>query len=115
MAQTLITPYVAPGQYPAAGLVVVYTAADVANGNYFPSTGRELLIAFNSGVSAYTVTVTSTPDTFGRTATITAESLAAGAYHIYGPLAKTGWADSSGHINIAASNALVLFAVIQIP
>lgn len=115
MAQTQIVATPAPGQYPSALTVLPLTAADVANGNYFISTGRELLLAFNSDTASHNVTVTSQADQFGRLGSITTQAVAAGAYAIVGPLAKTGWANSSGWVLFSADNATVKFAVIQMP
>lgn len=114
MARVLITPAVAPGQYPTAGVTMTPAAADATNFNYFVSTGNELLIALNTDSGAQTVTIHSQADAFKRTGDITAESIAAGAYHIFGPFAKTGWADSTGNINVDASDALVELAVIRL-
>ena len=112
---TALTPVAANGPYPAAGTVFTFTAADVANGNEFAASGRDLILAYNSDVSSHNVTITSQADQFGRLGTITSEALPAGAYHLYGPLAKTGWANSSGQILLSADNAGVKFAILQIP
>jgi hypothetical protein len=114
MSQTLIAAVTAPGNYPSAGVVAAFAAADVPNGNAFVSTGRELVIAFNSDSSSHNVTITSQPDDKGRLGTIV-EAIAAGAYRIYGPLAKTAWANSSGNTLISADSALVKFAILQMP
>jgi hypothetical protein len=116
MSRVLVATKIAPGPYPSAGVdVSAFVAADASNFNYFLSTGRELLIAQNTDTNPHTVTVHSQADNFGRTGDITAESIAAGHFHIFGPFAKSYWADSTGNINIDASDATVKFLVIQLP
>jgi hypothetical protein len=80
-------------------------------------TGAEVLLARNSnaGSTAYTVTISSAADAMGRTKDITTESIAAGTTRVFGPFRnKDGWVQSGGYLNIAASNAEVLFAVLQL-
>ncbi len=115
MARTLLTATVAPGQYPAAGVAATEAASDVANGNMFVSTGKELLVARNTDVSTHHVTVNSVADDKGRTGDITSEAIAAGAIRVYGPFAKSYWAQSNGNINCSADDATVKFTVIQLP
>lgn len=115
MARVLLTPTVAPGQYPLAGVAVTETAADTTNFDMFVSTGKELLVAHNTDASSHTVTINSVADDKGRTGDITAESIAAGAIRIYGPFAKSYWAQSNGNINCQSNSALVFFSVIQLP
>src|ERR1700676_3677953 len=50
----------------AGSLTITFTACDAVNGNSFTSTGREVLVIFNSGGSAYTVTVNSVADQLNR-------------------------------------------------
>lgn len=115
MARTNLTKTNAPGAYAGAGVAVVMTAADVANMNQFTAQGNDLVIAYNSGASPYTVTITSSPDPYGRTRDITAESIAAGAIRIFGPLKTTGWIQPDGKIYLNASNAAVQFGIIALP
>jgi hypothetical protein len=116
MARTVLVPSAAPGQYPAAGVVLTEAAADTSNFNSFVSTGKELLVARNTHATlAQTVTINSTADSFGRTGDITAESIVAGGIHIFGPFAKSYWAQSGGSINCQASDATVKLSVVQLP
>jgi len=115
MARTVLTPSVAPGAYPSAGVAVTEAAADVVNFNSFVSTGKELLVARNTDTNPHTVTINSVADDKGRTGDITAESIAAGAIRIYGPFAKSYWAQSGGSINCQASDVTVKLSVIQLP
>lgn len=113
---TLLTKTTAPGAYAAAGVAVTMAAADVGAGNHFVSTGKELVIARNSGAGGHTITITSGLDELNRTGTITAEAIAAGAIRIYGPFPQEGWtATGTRNILISADDAEVLFGVVTLP
>ncbi len=111
---TTLTKTTAPGPYAASGLAVTMTAADVTNGNRFVASGKDLVIARNSGAVVRHVTITSQRDETNRLGTIANEELAAGAIHIYGPLPRDGW-ESGGYILCSADNAEVFFGVITLP
>ena len=97
----------------AGSLVITFAACDASNGNSFTSTGREVLVIFNSGGSPYTITVNSVADQFNRLdASLTTYSVAAGAYAAVQMKNLAGW-QSSGSISMTCSNAAVKFAVIQ--
>ena len=114
--RTILTKTTAPGSYAAAGVAVTMTAADTANKNRFLSTGKELLIAQNTdAVNPYTVTIYSTADPYGRSKDITAESLVAGAIHVFGPFPQTGWQQTTGYIHVDGSNAAIKFGVVVLP
>lgn len=119
MAATTLTPQVMKGPYVATpvaadSLDVTMTAADVANGNDFVASGRDILVAQNThATTAYTITITSQADERGRKGDITTYSLAAGDIAVFDFSQINGWADANGKINIAASNASVKFAVLR--
>lgn len=116
MARTILTPTLVPADYATAGVAVTFTAWDATNGNRFKATGREILLAKNTHASAaQTVTVTSQNDPFGRSGNITADSIAAGALHVYQLFPLSGWADSSGYISVDSSTTDIQFAVLRIP
>jgi hypothetical protein len=97
----------------AGSLAITFAACDATNGNSFTATGREVLLVFNSGGSAYTFTVTSVADSLNRLDTsLTTYSVAAGAYAAVEMKNLTGWIQS-GAINMTCSNTSVKFAVIQ--
>jgi hypothetical protein len=113
MARTLITPKTLANQ----NLVVAPNAADFVpaacdstNFNDMAITGRELLVFYNSGGSAYTVTIYSAADSFGRSGAITAYSLGTLEYAVFGPFPVDVYAQTTGRINFDASNAAVLVA-----
>lgn len=98
------------------GLEITMTAADVANQNETPAASKVLLIAYNSGGSSRTVTITSTADTAtGRTGNVSS-SIAAGDYWCW-MLVKNGWQyDDSGTLKFrfGADHADVKFAIIKL-
>jgi hypothetical protein len=99
----------------AGQLSITFTACDVANGNSFTATGREILLVNNTGGSTYTFTVSSVADTLGRTDTsLTTYSVATTV--ITGVQMKylTGWVQNNTQtINLSCSNAALKYAVIQ--
>jgi hypothetical protein len=115
MAQTALTPITGVLTNPTAGVALTFTAADTANGNKFAHTGKELIIAQNTGGSAYTVTISSAADSLGRTKDITTDSIAAGAFAIYGVPQVEGWRQTDGTIHLTASNAAIKFAIVRLP
>lgn len=102
------------GTYSADGADFVWTAADVANGNSVVATNNDLVLAYNSGATPYTVTIGSVADPFNRTGDITAYSLAAGEYGVFGPFPNLGWKQTDGYLYLNANNAAVKFAIIAL-
>lgn len=80
-------------------------AADTTNFNQFVSTGKDLLHVrnVNSGSTAHTVTVTSVPDQYGRTADMV-YSVAAGAELLI-PIPSIGYKQPNGMIYLQGDNA----------
>lgn len=116
MARTALTKTTIPSPYAGAGVAITMTAADTSNQNSFPLTGKEVVIAWNSGATPRTVTVTSVDDRYGRQENITSESIAAGAIRVYGVgLALDGWQQTDGNLYLEANNAEVKFGILVIP
>lgn len=115
MAETILTKSVAPGNWGAAFIKVTLSAADVGNQNEFLCTGKELIVAYNSGVAQRTCTYTSTNDPQARSGTITAETIEAGEVKIFGPVKNPGWMQSDTSVHIGANNAEVYFGIITLP
>jgi len=113
--RTILTKSTAPGGYAAAGVAVTMTAADVSVQNRFVATGKELVVAHNTDSGAHTVTITSSTDPRGRSGTISAESIAAGAIRVYGPFPLLGWVQTTGYVHLEANSALVKFGVVVLP
>lgn len=116
MPRTAINATAAPGAYFTAGVAFTFTASDTSNQNSTPFTGREFIVARNSGASPHNVTITSVSDSRKRTGTITSEAIAAGAFRMYGPFTNAeGWVQSDGSLYFEGDHAEVEFAVIKLP
>lgn len=100
--------------FPTAGVTATVTAADAANQNSCTFTGKEVIIARNSGAGARTVTITSV-SYLGRTGHITAQSIAAGATAVFGPFSIEGWRQTDGSLYFEGSHAEILFTVLVLP
>ena len=116
MARVTLTPVAVGGKWPTAPTALAMTAADAPNKEQVAITGREIIIARNTGVGARTITVTSVANPAdNRTQHITAYSIGAGLQVMFGPLAPEGWRQTDGKLYIEAEHAEVLWSVIQIP
>lgn len=99
--------------HPTDGVAVTMTAADTANDHQFVLTGTEIVLAHNTGASPHTVTITSFADELGRVGHITADSIAAGAIHVYGPFHQSeGWRQSDGMLYLEADHAEIKFGIV---
>lgn len=114
MARTSLTPVTAVGGYAGVGLLCVFVDADVGNGNRVYSTGKELVLARNTGASPVTVTITSATDPFNRSGDI-AEAIAAGAVKAFGPFPQTGWRQADGYLYLSAPSIDIEFVVVVLP
>ena len=110
-AQTPVGPY--PTAVGSGALTISSTAADTTNGNSTVLSGHEVLCATNSsGSTAYTITINSVADQYGRTSDITAYSIALNTTACFSFLGGvTGWKQSDGTVHFQCSNALILFTV----
>ncbi len=101
----------------AGQLDFLFAAADPANGNSFPCTGRDLILMHNDhATDPATVTLTSAPDPYGRTKDIATYSLAAGDYAAFWVGATIGWKQSDGKVYLdVAGTGTIKFAVLRIP
>ena len=118
MARASLTPKTALGSYGnysvANSADLAMAAANASDLNQFVASGNDLIFAHNTGSSAYTVTISSVADSYGRTGDITTYSLGAGEYAVFGPFKLTGWMQTDGKIYLAASNAEVKFGVVAL-
>lgn len=95
-----------PSRLATAGIAFAWTAAPTTPTamDWMPG---DILLAWNTdGSNAYTVTVTSNPKATRDTTVITAESLAAGIFHVF---PRFG-AQDNDTLEVSASNAAVKFA-----
>ena len=100
--------------YAAGAADLTMTAADASNFEEVSHEGRVLVIAHNTGGSAYTVTVESVADDQGRTGDIATYSLAADDYAVFGPFDLEGWRQTGGELYFKASNAAVKLGVVAL-
>jgi hypothetical protein len=118
MARTALPVITPKGPYPGAvnagDLAFVFTAADVANGNAFPSPGKYLVIAQNADAAGQTITITSVKDGLGRAGDVTAYNLPTTTFAAF-ILETLGWFQADGNFYVSASSANVKFAVIKLP
>lgn len=115
MARTALTRVTMPGSIDYDGTALTFEAADTSNGNYFVSTGKEILIAQNTSGGALWADVTSVADSLGRTKDINQVDVAAGGFTIFGPFDTTGWRNTSGNIDVDAESTSIKFLVLVIP
>lgn len=121
MARVTLTPQSLLGPFPslpvsANALDITFAAADATNKEQFALTGREILVAQNTGAGARTITITSVADNKGRTGDISTYSIGAGetaVFSFFGDV--TGWLQSDGMVYIEAEHAEVEWAVLRLP
>lgn len=98
----------------AGDLTVTMTACDATNGNAFTSTGHEILIVQNTDASSHTFTISSLPDSLGRSdSSLTNYSVAANGFAAIHLSTMNGWRQATQQIFTTCSSNLMKFAVIQ--
>ena len=121
MAYTAIAPQEVAAAYiseaaAAQMTTVTFTAGDNTNSNTVVMPGRKMLILVTntSGGAAGTVTITASDDPYGRTATITAFSVADGAFaaRIFEPV---GWEQNLGGRDILITPSATTMEILAIP
>ncbi len=105
------------GKYPATPVSadaadITFAAMELA-GDTFANTGKEIILVRNDDAGAVTLTITSQVDTFNRLGTISAYPIGAGEYAAFGPFPVSGWNDSSGNLNLLASDVDLKVAVLR--
>lgn len=90
-------------------------AGDDVNGNDVDCTGNELVVLHNTDVGAQTVTLTAAPDEVGRSGAITAYSIPADGYAIFGPFPTNGWRQSDSKLYIDVSDPAVEIGILRLP
>lgn len=121
MPRTAVAATTIPQPYATALQAIAFAAADTANSNSTPLTGKQVLLAYNSSTTtAATVTVSSVADSEGRTGDISAFSVAASASLtaltavVSQQFPVTGWQQSDGNLYFAASSNTIYFAVLTL-
>lgn len=119
MARQTHTPkqlIVPKGSYAADSLDTAPLAADATNKEQVRLTGKEVILARNSGATPRTVSVSSVP-LFGngRTGDLTTYSIGAGETAVLPVFPLEGWLQADGNLYFEASHAEVLFTVLRLP
>lgn len=118
MARTTLTKTTALGAYgtySANAADLTMAAADAVNYNQFVASNNDLVIAYNSGAGAVTLTISSVADPkYGRTGDISAYSIGVGEYAVFGPMKNAGWKQSDGYIYLTASSADLYLGVVAL-
>ena len=121
MAATIITVQQLLSPFPTLPLTansadIVFTALTPTDGDTFVCTGREIILIYN-GSGTNTLAITANPDSQGRTVDMTAYSLAATSYAVFGQglTNAPGWKSSAGLIKLTPSSANTLCAVVRLP
>ena len=99
--------------YTANAADLTMTAANVSDKNQFAASGKDFLVAYNTGAGAHTVTITSTMDDNGRTGDIV-YALGAGELAVLGPLDLEGWVQTNWKIYLEADSAEVFLGVLDL-
>jgi hypothetical protein len=115
MPRVTHTAQVPAGGWATALTALTFTAGDATNKERVKSTGREIIVFRNTGAGARTVTVDSVADVRGRTGSLTAVSIPAGAFRISQMFPQEGWCQTDGYINFEVEHAEVTIAVITVP
>jgi hypothetical protein len=104
----------APGANGDAGAAIVWTAATTSD-QEIAFDPNDLVLMWNTHASTgYTGTVYSAPaPETGRINDITADAIAAGAIHLFGPFPRAGWAQANGKLKVKANNAAVMIGVLK--
>lgn len=92
---------------------LTFTAADATNKEQVNHAANLLIIAWNSGVSTRTVTITSKA-LRGRTGDHGPYSLEAGDHAVFGPYEASGWRQTDGKLYHEASHLDVKFAYLLV-
>lgn len=120
MARTTVASQAFIGSYPTLPV-----GSGVADIDFTPDTdptdrstplvdNKTVVLAYNTDVSAHTITINSAPDSLNREGDITAYSVAAGKVAAFGPFRTTGWA-IGGVLEIDVSDPKLTLAVVQLP
>lgn len=92
---------------------LAFFASDAVNFEKVNQADNLVLIAWNSGATGRTVTITSAVYQ-GRSGDITAYALEAGDHAAFGPFPSAGWRQSDGKLYFAGSHAEVQWALILV-
>lgn len=109
---TPVSPYLAESATPQLATVTA-SASDATNGNVV-TLAKDLLVIFeNTTVGAETVTITSYPTPYGRTADITAFSIPASG-RVQRKFSRVGWGNGAGDLEFTTSDVGITVEAYQL-
>lgn len=92
-----------------------FVAANTTDKEQVAHTGKEVILAWNTGATDHTATVTSVEDPYGRTEDMGPYTISAGEIARLGPFSNVGWRQADGKLYFEADHAEVKFAVLLVP
>lgn len=88
------------------------TAANTTDKEQYTISDGDVIVVHNTSAdTAYTYTITSVADPYGRTGDITANSIAAGAIEVL-RVGLEGWRQTDGKVYLEANNTAVKFGIL---
>lgn len=115
MARVVHAPQSLYGPAMVAGKVLSFVAANTVDKEQTAFTGREIIVAWNSGGSTRTVTIDGKTDPYGSIRHLTAKNVLAGNFKIFGPFAAASWMQTGHILTFEANHADIRFAVLRLP
>lgn len=117
MARTTIAPEVVPTGTPLTAETLAWTNADVANGNAFVHTGKEVLLVWNSDAGAARNLTIQTVAINGRQDPIhnIAQSIPLGEYRMYNLRGEGLKQSADGMVYVNGDNVALRFIVLRNP
>ncbi len=117
MPPTLLTNFASAYQLTPAGVTQgqldkAFQAADPLNGNYYISSGKDMLIVWNTDSSSHTFGIQSAADQFGRYATFS-YTVAPNAFEVVVVTSQAIYTQPNGQVVLSASDAHIMFLPIQ--
>lgn len=115
MARTPFTVQQLTGPYPASLVMdsLTWAAADLANGNSFAFTGKEIIIVRNDDAATKNITLTSVVDPYGRSVNVT-KAILTGEYAIFQASDLTGWIQTDGLFYLSGDDVDLFIAVVRL-
>ena len=89
-----------------------FQASDPTNGNFYQSSGKDMLLVWNTDTIAHNFTIQSAPDQFGRYANIT-YSVAANSFEAVIISSQAIYTQPNGQVVLGSASALLFFLPIQ--
>ena len=102
-----------PAGASAGQLDQAFAAADVSNGNYFVSSGKDMLVVWNDSAGTLTFGIASASDQFGRKADITAYSILAHHFAVVVITSQSIYTQANGQVLLTASDPAIKYMVLS--